>query len=76
MRNKTLISLARKLLKEAIAQCTIGQQNLFKKMYPYKDSIETNDIFLFVDKMDSDSLDRAITQVENTITENKRKNDK
>lgn len=72
MRNKTLISLARKLLKESIAQCTIGQQNLFKKMYPYKDSIETDDIFLFVDKMDSDRLDHAITQVENTIIKNKK----
>lgn len=71
MKNKTLISAAREILKKLLDECTEEQHFQFIRMYSYKDlSCPINQT---VDKMDADKLDHAITQVETTIHNNNKK---
>lgn len=68
MRNETLIKAGRNILKELLAQCTEGQQMMFKKMYSPKNlELPINDA---VDKMNPDKIDWAISQCENTLKKN------
>lgn len=71
MKNETLKTAAKNILKDLLAKCTEGQQLMFKRMYSHKNlEISINDA---VDKMDSSKIDFAITQVERTIEKNSSK---
>jgi len=64
--NKTLEEFTRKELKKLLLQCTEPQQHIFKRMYSHKNlELPIEEV---VDNMESDKLDWALTQVENTIT--------
>jgi hypothetical protein len=64
--NETLKNAAKKILKELLAQCTEGQQLMFKRMYSHKNlELPINDA---VDQMEDNKIDYAITQTERTIT--------
>ena len=71
MRNSTLISEAKTILKDLLSRCTEGQQTMFKRMYsrPGKNlELPINDV---VDQMDPDKMDWAISQCEATLRKNK-----
>lgn len=71
MKNETLKTAAKNILKDLLAKCTEGQQLMFKRMYSHKNlEIPINDA---VDKMDSSKIDFAITQVERTVEKNNSK---
>lgn len=66
--NKTLKNAAKIILKDLLAECTEGQQIMFKKMYCHKNlGLSINDA---VDQMDDDKIDFAITQAERTVEKN------
>ena len=72
MKNETLQTAARKILKDLLAQCTEGQQLLFKRMYsPNNLGLPINTA---VDLMDPDKIDWAITQTERTVAKNSNSN--
>lgn len=72
MKNETLQTAARKILKDLLAQCTEGQQLLFKRMYsPNNLGLPINTA---VDLMDPDKIDWAITQTERTVAKNSKSN--
>lgn len=68
MKNKTIISVAKKMLKELLSECTEGQQQLFKKMYCQNLQMSINEA---VDQMSDDKIDWAMTQVERTVEKNR-----
>ncbi len=70
MKNKTIINTVRQMIKDLLAQCTEGQQLMFKRMYNHNNPDETS-INECVDKMDVSKLDRAMTQCESTVIRNK-----
>lgn len=74
--NKTVEKFIRDRLLELLGQCSVDQQLMFKRMYAQNrrkriveepESIAIKDV---VKEMDSDKLDRALTQVENTVARN------
>ncbi len=68
MKNKTLITAARKILKKLLIECTAEQHLMFKRMYcPKNTNLTINDT---IDQMEVDKIDWAITQVEKTIAKN------
>jgi hypothetical protein len=76
MRSKTLINVAKGILKELLAECTTEQQLFFKRMYSHNNlELPINDV---VDQMNEDKIDWAIIQTERTIEINNQKlnNDK
>jgi hypothetical protein len=68
MKNKTLIFLGKKALKELLAECTEEEFLFFKRMYCHN-HLDWN-IGDAVDQMDTTKIDSAITQVERTIDKN------
>ncbi len=68
--NKQLQEFARENLKRGLAQCTEGQQLIFKKMYSFKDlEKDINDV---VDNMPEEKLDWAMQQVDSTLIKNQK----
>ena len=63
--NEQLQAHARKTLKEGLAQCSDGEQLLFKRMYAHGNLDRSIDEV--VGNMDSDRLDRAMDQVKRTL---------
>lgn len=69
MKNETLISSAKNILKDLLNQCNEGQQLMFKRMYSHNNlELPINEV---VDKMDPEKMDWAITQCEKTLLKNK-----
>ena len=66
--NEQLERYARQELKAGLFQCNEAQQHLFKRMYSHG-NLEL-DIDSVVDAMPVDKLDRAMDQVERTVTKN------
>lgn len=67
--NETLKSTAKEMLKELLAECTDGQQLMFKRMYCHRNlELPINEV---VDQMPDDKIDWAMTQVERTVEKNK-----
>ncbi len=63
--NKSLRIYARKELKESLNRCTSAQQTLFKRMYAHGNlNASIEDV---IDNMEAEKLDRAMTQVQNTL---------
>ncbi len=70
----TLTKLARKSIKESLAECSDDQQLMFKYLYAppngYFINMPIGDV---VDKMDSDRLGWALEQVVATIAKNEKR---
>lgn len=65
MKNKTLKTIAKNMLKELLAKCNDSQQLLFKRMYCHNNlDISMNDA---VEQMEDSKIDHAFTQVERTL---------
>lgn len=63
--NKSLQNYAKNTLKEGLAQCSMEQQLLFKRMYAHGNiEMSINDV---VDKMEVEKLDWAMQQVQSTL---------
>ena len=63
--NEQLQAYARDTLKEGLAQCSEGEQLLFKRMYSHDDlDMPINEV---VDNMESEKLDWAMDQVKRTL---------
>jgi hypothetical protein len=63
--NDQIEKFARQTLKDGLAQCTEGQQGLFKRMYAFKDqSLSIDEV---VDLMPPEKLDWAMQQVQSTL---------
>ena len=63
--NDQLQTYARDTLKEGLAQCSDGEQLLFKRMYAHGNlDMPINEV---VDNMDTDRLDWAMDQVKRTL---------
>lgn len=71
MKNERLITAGRNILKELLAECTEGQQTMFKRLYSNNIELPINEV---VDKMDTDKIDWAISQCERTVEKNKDNN--
>ena len=80
--NSQLQEFARQTLKDGLAQCSEGQQKLFKRMYsydwtkpsPFKDKADLlKDINEVVDNLPAEKLDWAMQQVSATIEKNSKK---
>jgi len=70
MRNDTLITAGRNILKKLLTECTEEQQLVFKKMYSNNNNqLPINEV---VDKMNSDKIDWAISQCERTVEKNRK----
>lgn len=68
--NKYLEQKGRDYLKELLAECTDGQQTMFKRMYSHTNLyLPINDA---VDNMSVDKIDRAIQQCELTVLKNEK----
>ena len=66
--NETLKNAAKTILKDLLAQCTEGQQMMFKRMYSHNNlELPINDV---VDQMSEDKIDWAISQCERTVEKN------
>lgn len=66
--NKSIESFARSRIKELLAECTEGQQTMFKRMYAAGDmKMDINDV---VDSMPSIKLNHAMDQCERTVAKN------
>jgi len=63
--NDQIQEFARQALKDGLAQCTEGQQNLFKQMYSFDD--RSCPIDTVVDRMPPEKLDWAMRQVQSTL---------
>ena len=63
--NDQLQAFARQTLKEGLAKCTEGQQNMFKRMYSHDN--KDLDIDAVVNKVPIDRLDWAMQQVQTTL---------
>ena len=67
--NAELSTYARTFLKENIAKCTEGEIHVFKMMYsPTNPGLDIDKV---VDKMPDEKLDWAMSQVKNTMKNNK-----
>ncbi len=63
--NDQIQEFARQTLKDGLAQCTEGQQGIFKRMYGWEDrSLPINEV---VDRMPPEKLDWAMQQVQSTL---------
>lgn len=70
MKNETIKNVAKEMLKELLAECTDGQQLMFKRMYCHKNlELPINEA---VDQMADDKIDWAMTQVERTVEKNRK----
>lgn len=70
MRNDTLITAGRNILKKLLTECTEEQQLVFKKMYSNNNNqLPINEV---VDKMNPDKIDWAISQCERTVEKNRK----
>lgn len=68
MKNETIKHVVKDMLKALLAECTEGQQLMFKRMYsPHNLNIHINDA---VEQMDDDRIDWAFSQVERTLAKN------
>lgn len=68
--NEELQKFARDTIKKGLAECSDDQQMVFKRMYSHMNlNMPINDV---VDKMPSDRLDWAMTQLKNTISKNEK----
>lgn len=65
--DETMEIFAREKIKGGLAKCNEKMQHLFKRMYSHENT--DLDINVVVDKMDSDNLSRAMTQVQRTLKE-------
>ena len=66
--NETLRNTAKEILKDLLAQCTDGQQMMFKRMYSHQNlELPIDEV---VDQMKDEKLDWAITQCERTLAGN------
>ena len=73
--NDTIRAFAQQALKDGLAQCTEGQQGMFKRMYSgirdrgpeYLAQINAADITEVIDNMPDENLNRAMEQVEATL---------
>jgi hypothetical protein len=63
--NHILQAYARQWLKDNLAKLTVGNHDVFKRMYGQK-NLDTP-INQVVDDMAQDKLDWAMTQIENTL---------
>jgi len=63
--NKTIEAFARQTIKEGLTTCTEGQQFRFKRVY--SGGQLSLDLDAIVDAMPVSDLDKALTQVENTL---------
>lgn len=71
--NETLANSGKDILKKLLAQCTEGQQLMFKRMYCHKNlELPINDA---VDQIADDKISNAITQCERTVENNNKKSD-
>lgn len=70
MKNKTLIKLGKDILKRYLNNCTPEEITRFKRMYSSNDLNKNIDVV--VDEMDSDKIEHAITQCENTLNSKER----
>lgn len=68
--NDQLQTYAKDTLKEGLAQCTEGEQLLFKRMYAHA-NLELS-IDEVVDQVEDDRLDWAMEQVQRTLDKHKR----
>jgi len=66
--NDQIQEFARQTLKDGLAKCTDGQRRLFRQMYSPKDL--TCPIGDAVDRMNAETLDWAMRQVESTLEKN------
>ncbi|KKL56626.1 hypothetical protein LCGC14_2243550 [marine sediment metagenome] len=67
--NLTFAITGKEMLKELLAQCTEQQQFMFKRMYSHNNlDLPINEA---VEKMKDENIDRAITQCERTVENNK-----
>lgn len=65
MQNQTLIKIAKEKLKKLASELSEEEKLIFKKMYSHENlDLSINSA---IDQMDSDKIDWAMTQVENTI---------
>ena len=71
--NEKLQDFARDDLKKGLAQCTEGQQRLFKQMYAHEN--RDKDINFAVYNMPNERLDWAMEQVERTLNKNNKINE-
>ena len=55
---------------DALQQCTIPQQDIFKRMYPCNSNIPNATLFDYVINIPNHKLDWAYKQIINTITKN------
>ena len=68
--NSEIETHIRKMLKEGLVLCNDEQQLMFKRMYSHKNlELPINEV---VDNMESEKLDWAVTQVQNSISKGKR----
>ena len=71
MKNETIKNAAKEMLKELLTECTDGQKLMFKRMYSHKNlELQINEA---VDQMADDKIDWAMTQVERTVENNRKK---
>ncbi len=63
--NNQLQQFARETLKKGLAECTEGEQRIFKRMYSYKNlELPIDEV---VDGIDEEKLDWAMKQVQATL---------
>lgn len=69
MKNKTIINITKKIIKELLLECSNEQQLMFRKMYCNKNlQLSISDV---VDQMPDDKIDFALTQIERTLEKNR-----
>lgn len=69
MRNETLITAGKNILKKLLSECTEEQQLMFKRMYSNNNlQLPINEV---VDGMDTSKIDWAISQCERTVEKNR-----
>ena len=66
--NDQIQEFARQALKNGLAECTEGQQGVFKRMYSFDDLFRPIDAV--VDRMPDEKLDWAMRQVQSTLDKN------
>lgn len=69
MKNKTIINITKKIIKELLLECSDEQQLMFRKMYCNENlELSISDV---VDQMLDDKIDFALTQIERTLEKNR-----
>lgn len=69
--NATLAAYARQQIKTNLSACSEGQRSIFMRMYSHKDLDRS--LADAVDALPADKLDWALSQTENTLRKNARK---